>query len=100
MSNYTWKWKLDERGFVEIPLKEYNECKLQKMNYVKKYLSPSIHHANCGWDHAVYYVLKNEFGTREYVALYPEKENTNGRYIEVSGNSLRTIAKDVWNNCV
>lgn len=98
MSNYTWKWDLDEKGFVEVPFSELNECQFRKLEYVKKYLSPSIQKANCGWNHAVYYVLKNERDTREYIALYPETENVNGRYINVSGNSLGYVAKEVWNN--
>ena len=98
MSNYTWKWDLDEKGFVEVPFNELNEVQFRKLDYVQKYLSPSIQKANCGWNHAVYHVLKNERDTREYVALYPEKENTNGRYINVSGNSLGYVAKEVWNN--
>ena len=98
MSNYTWKWDLDEKGFIEVSFSELNECQFRKLDYVKKYLSPSILHANCGWNHVVYYVLKNGCDTREYVALYPEKENTNGRYINVSGNSLGAIAEAVWSN--
>ena len=98
MSKYTWKWDLDERGFVEVPFEEYGDCKLEKMKYVEKYLSPSIKHARCGWNHVVYYVLKNQYGIEEYVALYPDEENTNGRYICVSGNSLGAIAEAVWEN--
>ena len=95
--NYTWKWSLDEKGFVEVSFDDYTECQLQKLKYVEKYLSPSIQHSNCGWDHATYYVLRNKLGTEEYVALYPEKENINGKYINVSGNSLGYVAKATWN---
>lgn len=98
MSNYTWKWNLDEKGFVEVPFEQYTECQTHKLNYVGKYLSPSIQHSNCGWHHATYYVLRNKLGTEEYVALYPEKENVNGRYINVSGNSLGAIAIATWSN--
>lgn len=98
MSNYTWKWSLDEKGFVELPFKQYTECQTKKLNYVEKYLSPSIQHSSCGWNHTTYYVLKNKFGTEEYVALYPEKENVNSRYINVSGNSLGAIAITTWSN--
>lgn len=98
MNNYTWKWSLDEKGFVEVLFNEYTDCQTQKLKYVEKYLSPSILYANCGWNHVVYYVLKNGSDTREYAALYPEKENTNGRYINVSGNSLGAIAEAVWSN--
>lgn len=99
MSNYTWKWDLDEKGFVEASFDEYTKCQLEKRDYVEKYLSPFILHTNCGWDHVVYYVLKNGCDTREYVALYHEKENINGRYINVSCNSWVAIVKAVLAQC-
>ena len=98
MNNYTWKWSLEEKGFVEVPFNEYTKCQYSKLNYVEQYLSPSIQHSNCGWHHATYYVLKNKLGIEEYVVLYPEKENANGRYINVSGNSLGAIAIATWSN--
>lgn len=98
MNNYTWKWSLEEKGFVEVPFNEYTKYQYSKLNYVEQYLSPSIQHSNCGWHHATYYVLKNKLGIEEYVALYPEKENANGRYINVSGNSLGAIAIATWSN--
>lgn len=98
MNNYTRKWSLEEKGFVEVPFNEYTKCQYSKLNYVEQYLSPSIQHSNCGWHHATYYVLKNKLGIEEYVALYPEKENANGRYINVSGNSLGAIAIATWSN--
>lgn len=95
---YTWKWGLGEKGFVEIPFTDYTDWQNKIRVYVEKYLSPSIKHAKCGWDHCVFYVLENKYGTEEYVALYPDEENQNGRYICVSGNSLGAIAEAVWNS--
>jgi hypothetical protein len=96
--SYTWKWQLDERGYSEVPFKDYTEWQSKVNDYVEKYLSPSIENANCGWDHCVYYVLKNQYDTNEFVALYPDKENQNGRYINVGGNSLGAIAEATWNS--
>ena len=96
--NYTWKWQLDERGFDEVSFADYTEWQSTINNYVSTYLSPSIEHANCGWHHCVFYVLKNKYGADEFVALYPDEENQNGRYICVSGNSLGAIAEATWNN--
>ena len=96
--SYTWKWQLDERGFSEVPFADYTEWQSKANNYVDAYLSPSIKHADCGWDHCVFYVLENKYGTDEFVALYPDEENQNGRYICVSGNSLGAIAEATWNS--
>ena len=94
----TYKWVLDQRGFKEIPFEEYTEEQLRKHGYVSRYLSPSIQAAKCGWDHVVYYVLENQYGREEYAVLYPDTDNSSGRYMNVSGNSLGAIAEEVWRN--
>lgn len=98
---YKYKFQLDELGFKEIPLADYTEEQLKKSSYVEKYLTPAIKHSNCGWDHCVYHVLENKWGREEYVALYPEELNKNGRFYNVSGNSLgailETIADGIYN---
>lgn len=96
-NNYTFKWDLNLKGFKELDFEYYSQEQLKKSSYVELYLSPSISHANCGWDHCIYYVFDNELYKEEYVALYPEKENTNGRFYCVTGNSLGAIAETVWN---
>lgn len=96
--SYLWKWQLDEMGFNEIPFADYTEWQNKVRNYVEKYLSPSIENANCGWNHCVFYVLENQHGTEEFIALYPDEDNQNGRYINVSGNSLGAIAEATWNS--
>jgi hypothetical protein len=94
----TYKWALDERGFKEVPFKEYTEEQKKKCDYVEYYLSPSVEHSRCGWNHVVYVIMENEYGREEYAVLYPDAENSNGRYMNVSGNSLGAIAEEVWKN--
>lgn len=96
LNNYTYKWHLDELGFEKVPAHLYTSAQNKKWEYVNDYLSPSIEHAKCGWDHCVYYVLKNKNGTEEYVGLYPDKVSQNGRLYCVTGNSLGAIAEQIW----
>ena len=42
--------------------------------------------------------MENEYGREEYAVLYPDKDNSSGRYMNVSGNSLGAIAEEVWKN--
>ena len=46
----------------------------------------------------MYEIMENEYGREEYTVLYPDAENSNGRYMNVSGNSLGAIAEEVWKN--
>lgn len=94
----TYKWALNERGFEEVPFKEYTEEQKRKCDYVEKYLSPSVEHSRCGWHHVGYEIMENQYGREEYAVLYPDNENSNGRYMNVSGNSLGAIAEEVWRN--
>ena len=94
----TYKWALKERGFEAIPFEEYTEEQKRKLHYVANYLSPSVEHSRCGWNHVGYEIMENEYGREEYAVLYPDAENSNGRYMNVSGNSLGAIAEEVWKN--
>lgn len=96
--SYMWKWQLDEREFSEVPFADYTKWQSIVNNYVSTYLSPSIEHANCGWHHCAFCVLKNKYEADEFIVLYPDEENQNGRYICVSGNSLGAIAEVTWNS--
>lgn len=96
--SYTYEWCLIDKGYKFLDYRDMTQEELKKSSYVELYLSPSIHYANCGWDHAVYHVVQNEYGTEEYVAIYPNKGNSDGRFINVSGNSLGAVAESVWNS--
>lgn len=95
-NNYTFKWKLEERGFKEVAHDDYTVNNLNKHVYVEKYLSPSVSHANCGWACVKYYVLASEYGIEEYAVLYPDETCEGGRYYNVTGDSLGAIAKTIW----
>lgn len=96
---YTWKWKLEERGFKRVFTANYTEVQEKKWVYVEEYLNNSVVEANCGWAKVRYEVYENPLGGKEeYVILYPTKDDTGGRCINVSGNSLGATAQKVWNN--
>lgn len=96
---YTYKWNLVQNGFIELDWHFYSQEELKKSAYVEQYLSPSVKHALCGWDHCIYHVFANGYNDREeFVALYPDEDETCGRFINVSGNSLGAIAEALWNN--
>ena len=94
----TYKWALDQRGYKAIPLNEYSKEQTEKRNYVEQYLSPSVQHSRCGWDHVGYEIMENEWGREEYAILYADPEDRGGRYMNVSGNSLGAVAETVWRN--
>lgn len=99
MSKYYWKWELEEKGYEEeFQRSSYSDMELETSIYVEQYLSPSIHYAECGWDHCKYHILSSAYGTEEFVALYPDETDVGGKYICVTGNSLGAIAEAVWNN--
>lgn len=68
----------------------------KKDEYVEKYLTPSVKHANCGWNHCKYFVFKNEDGFHEFVELCPGTEDTGGRYYKVDGLNNGGIAESIW----
>lgn len=104
MANYTFKWQLEEKGFEEIPWKDWDNLpngRLYKKKelYVGNYLLPAVVHANCGWARIEYKIFKDKFGGyEEYIALCYDNHNDDGRYINVSANGLGAIAQTVFNN--
>lgn len=104
MENYTYRWKLLEDGYTEVPFKEWekipndNVCK-EKDKYVNHLLSPAVRELNCGWKNVVYKIFKNKFGYyEEYVVISNDTLSDRGRYINVTGCSLAAIAHIVFNN--
>lgn len=104
MKNYTYGWKLKEYGWEEIPWKDWDNLhngRLYKKKdfYVNSYLLPAVTKAKCGWEKVIYKIFKNNFGGyEEYIVLCYDNHNDDGRYINVSGNSLGAIAQTVFDN--
>jgi hypothetical protein len=42
--------------------------------------------------------MESQYGREEYAVLYPDTDNSGGRYMNVSGNSLGAVAETVWRN--
>ena len=104
MANYTFKWQLEEKGFKEIPWEDwdnlYNGRLYKKKDfYVDNYLLPAVVQAKCGWEKVIYKIFKDNFGGyEEYIVLCYDSRNDDGRYINVSANSLGAIAQTVFDN--
>lgn len=98
------KHTLIEEGYKEIPWREYielpngNEYR-KKDRYIGNYLLPAIIHANCGWENIKYKIFESKTGSHEeYIVLCYDNHSDEGRYINVSGNSLAAIAQAVSDN--
>ena len=104
MANYTFKWQLEEKGFKEIPWEDWDKLPngkgyKNKDFYVNNYLLPAVVQAKCGWEKVVYKIFKDNFGGyEEYIVLCYDSRNDDGRYINVSANSLGAIAQTVFDN--
>lgn len=104
MANYTFKWQLEEKGFEEIPWKDWDNLPngrayKKKDFYVDNYLSEAVRLARCGWEKVAYKIFKNKFGGyEEYIVICYDNDSYDGRYINVSANSLGAIAQTVFNN--
>ena len=103
MSNYTFKWQLEEKGFKEIPWKDWDNLhngRLYKKKdfYVDNYLMQAIRESNSGWENVKYKLLKKDEYIEEYIVLCYDTKTDEGRYINVSGNSLAAIGQVAFNN--
>lgn len=103
MSNYTYGWKLKEDGWKEIPWKEWVDLKGaetygKKDYYVNNYLMQAIRESNSGWENVKYKLLKKDEYIEEYIVLCYDTKTDEGRYINVSGNSLAAIGQVAFNN--
>lgn len=103
MSNYTYGWKLKEDGWKEIPWKEWVDLKGaetygKKDYYVNNYLMQAIRESNSGWENVKYKLLKRDECIEEYIVLCYDTKTDEGRYINVSGNSLAAIGQVAFNN--
>lgn len=103
MSNYTYGWKLKEDGWEEIPWREWADLKGaetygKKDYYVDNYLMQAIRESNSGWENVKYKLLKKDEYIEEYIVLCCDTKTDEGRYINVSGNSLAAIGQVAFNN--
>lgn len=103
MANYTFKWKLEEKGFKEIPWEDWDKLPngkgyKNKDYYVDNYLMQAIRESNSGWENIKYKLLKKDEYIEEYIVLCYDTKTDEGRYINVSGNSLAAIGQVAFNN--
>lgn len=103
MEKYTFKWQLEEKGFKEIPWEDwdnlYNGRLYKKKDfYVDNYLMQAIRESNSGWENVKYKLLKKDEYIEEYIVLCYDTKTDEGRYINVSGNSLAAIGQVAFNN--
>ena len=103
MSNYTYGWKLKENGWEEIPWREWADLKGaetygKKDHYVNNYLMQAIRESNSGWENVKYKLLKKDEYIEEYIVLCCDTKTDEGRYINVSGNSLAAIGQVAFDN--
>lgn len=103
---YTYGWKLKEAGWEEIPYNEWADLKgvetyNRKDFYVNNYLMQAIRESNSGWKNVKYKLFKrkgNEGSIEEYIVLCYDTKTDEGRYINVTGNSLAAIGQVAFDN--
>ena len=103
MANYTFKWQLEEKGFKEIPWEDWDNLpngRLYKKKdfYVDNYLMQAIRESNSGWENVKYKLFKKDEYIEEYIVLCCDTKTDEGRYINVSGNSLAAIGQVAFDN--
>lgn len=103
MSNYTYDFKLKEDGWEEVPYDEWADLKgaetyNRKDYYVSNYLRPAITESNSGWANVKYKIFRNGRYIEEYVVLCYDTKTDEGRYINVSANSLAAIGQVAFGN--
>ena len=103
MANYTFKWQLEEKGFKEIPWEDWDKLPngkgyKNKDFYVDNYLMQAIRESNSGWENVKYKLFKKDKYIEEYIVLCYDTKTDEGRYINVSGNSLAAIGQVAFDN--
>ena len=103
MAKYTFKWQLEEKGFKEIPWEDWDKLPngkgyKNKDYYVSNYLMQAIRESNSGWENVKYKLFKKDGYIEEYIVLCYDTKTDEGRYINVSGNSLAAIGQVAFNN--
>lgn len=88
-----------DMGITPIEFHKYTEAQKDKYWFVYNYLVELIDHSECSYKFAEYGVYDNHGSTEEYVRvgnIYDDKYD--GRYINVSRDSMIALARDVINN--
>ena len=92
--NKIYPHNLEEKGFKELHFREMSECQLSKSAFVERYVSPTVKHANSGWEGVKYAVYSNG---EEYV-FFLDDNYDRCRGICVTADSKIAIAIDVFDN--
>lgn len=99
MVNYTYGWMIKDKGFVEVPVEEYDKYQIDMKEFVES-MSEVISKAVCGWSGVRYQVMRHEktLDTEPYMVLYC---NGGGeRWIPVLGNSkgcnFSVLGENLW----
>ena len=98
MKNYTYGWKIQNMGYVEVPESEYDKNMIDMKEYIN-ILSNAVVKARCGWDSVEYKVMKLENGSiNEYMVLCVDSYGE--RWIPISGNSkgcnFSVLGENLW----
>ena len=98
MKNYTYKWMLEDRGYTEISVNEYDKYQIDMMKFVES-MSNVISDSVCGWDGVRYAVMRHKESpyTEPYMVLYCGSAE---RWIPVCGNSkgcnFSVLGENLW----
>lgn len=99
MKNYTYGWKLENLGYVEISIDDYT-CSMLDMREYIKLLSNVIVKAKCGWSSVEYKAMRHDKNgdVSEYMVLCVDGHGE--RYIPISGNSkganFQVLGENLW----
>lgn len=92
--NKVYPHELDEKGFKELPFGKMSECQLAKRAFVERYFSPTVKHANSGWNGVEYAVYSNG---EEYI-FFLDDNYDRCRGVCVTADSKLAIVIDVFDN--
>lgn len=98
MKNYTYGWAIKDKGYVELPVTEYNDYQMDMRKFIKS-MSSVIVEAQCGWSGVRYEVMKHERGdVLEYMVLYCDGGGS--RWIPITDNSkgcnFSVLGENLW----
>lgn len=98
MKNYTYGWAVRDKGYVELPVAEYDEYQMDMRKFIKS-MSAVIVEARCGWDGVRYEVMKHDNGNVvEYMVLYCNGGGS--RWIPITANSkgsnFSVLGENLW----
>ena len=100
MKQYLYQEDIKERGNKDIPFSEMNEFKQNKFNFVEEHLKPTLVATKSGWNDLEYKLMTTDSGCEtEFIVIWSgERGNSGSRWINVSGDSLAAIMKELCDN--